>query len=82
MGTPKKKGEEKKCLLYWVRRTAAIQSFADHMEMGVASLRRREDGFRRAESVGGPHQGRHGGNCRVRVGGESLVTLDDEVVGI
>ena len=52
------------------------------MEMGVASLRRREDGFVRGELVGGPHQGRHGGNCRVLVGGECLVTLDDEVVGI
>ena len=82
VGAPTKRGGRRKASFDGLRRTAAIQVFADHMEMGVASLRRREDGFGRGESVGGPHQSRHGGNCRVRVGGECLVALDDKVVGI
>jgi len=82
VGAPKKRGGWRNASFGGLRRIAAIHAFSDHMETGVASLRRREDGFGCGESVGGPHQGRHGGNCCVRVGGESLVTLDDEVVGI
>ena len=82
MGAPKKRGGWRNASFGGLRRIAAIHAFSDHMETGVASLRRREDGFGCGESVGGPHQGRHGGDCRVCVVGECLVALDDKVVSI
>lgn len=65
-----------------LRRTADVQAFPDHLDAAVASLVRREHVFGRGESVGGSHQGWHVGDCRIRVGGESPVALDDKVVSI